>query len=230
MKHNYIKYTMITFLLSYAGLCTAQNEAFHYQTILSDDEGITYKNIDAEIKVDLIAGTSTGDIIYSETHSAKTGLSGELMLEIGNGTATTNVFSEIDWSQPHYIELSMQPDGFTTMIPMGKLQLLTVPYALYALKVTCEQGCPGADGPPGEEGPQGPQGAQGPQGFTGAVGAQGAQGPAGPQGAQGVRTLIKVDAEPLMPEVGDLYLDDGTNRTDGKPGFRYFDGTAWINL
>ena len=27
-----------------------------------------------------------------------------------------------------------------------------------------------------------------------------------------------------------LYLGDGTNRTDGQPGFRVWDGSQWVDL
>ena len=58
---------------------------------------------------------------------------GQVTLIIGEGTANTGVFSEIEWSLGSYflgIELSI--DGPNDYVAMGTTQLLSVPYALYA--------------------------------------------------------------------------------------------------
>lgn len=34
----------------------------------------------------------------------------------------------------------------------------------------------------------------------------------------------------LGPSAGDEYLDDGTNTSSGNPSYRYYDGTAWVDL
>lgn len=230
MKIKYIKYVLVSCLVSITSMAFTQTEAFPYQTIVTDGEGLPIKDVATEVQVDLIQGTATGTVVYTETHSATTGLNGELYLEIGNGVASGTAFDEVDWSQPHFIELSYQPNGFMAFVPMGKVQLLSVPYALFALKVTCEEGCPGEDGPAGEDGFPGPAGPQGPQGFQGAQGPAGTDGVNGLPGKSGLEALSLSVTVPAMPDSGDFYLDDGTNRADGKPGLRYWDGTNWINL
>lgn len=35
---------------------------------------------------------------------------------------------------------------------------------------------------------------------------------------------------PSSPSTNDIYLDDGTNTSDSVVGFRYYDGSAWIDL
>lgn len=35
---------------------------------------------------------------------------------------------------------------------------------------------------------------------------------------------------PSSPSTDDIYLDDGTNTSDSTVGFRYYDGSAWIDL
>jgi len=37
-------------------------------------------------------------------------------------------------------------------------------------------------------------------------------------------------SEPSSPETGEIYLDDGSNRTDSYIGFRYYDGSEWIDI
>lgn len=91
----------------------------------------------------------------------------------------------------------------------------------------------GPEGPAGPEGPPGPPGGPaGPKGPTGPVGPMGVpgqslQGAAGPPGKQ---FQVLKNIEPLNPETNTLYLDDGTNRADGEIGFRYWNGTNWIDL
>ena len=90
---------------------------------------------------------------------------------------------------------------------------------------------PGIAGPKGERGPAGgPQGDRGPTGNQGPRGPNGECGPAGPVGRSWVSQL-KLESSPPPPSFGEnIYLDDGTNRADGKPGFRLFNGTDWIDL
>lgn len=65
------------------------------------------------------------------------------------------------------------------------------------------------------EGPLGPLGLQGPKGNTGIQGRSAA-----------------FSQTPTVPNsnAANIYLDDGTNRTDDRPGFRYWNGTEWIDL
>lgn len=115
------------------------------------------------------------------------------------------------------------------------------------------QGPKGPDGLPGIQGPQGPpgppsniagpQGPPGPPGLPGGPqGDPGPKGPTGPPGAPGVCiqgpvgaswiSQLSLRSSPPNPSFNgeNLYLDDGTNRADGLAGFRYFDGTQWIDI
>lgn len=88
----------------------------------------------------------------------------------------------------------------------------------------------GAQGPPGPPGPAGgPAGDPGPKGVTGPAGPQGActQGPAGPTWL----SQLQMRSSPPGATSGDnIYLDDGTNRTDNLPGLRIFTGGVWVDL
>lgn len=89
-------------------------------------------------------------------------------------------------------------------------------------------------GPEGPEGPPGPGG--GPKGPNGASGASGPPGPIGPQGASGAQGPAFIDYSkpqgnaPSPSSSLNIYVDDGTNRADGLPGFRYWNGGNWIDL
>jgi len=71
-------------------------------------------------------------------------------------------------------------------------------------------------------------------GVYNAADCQGYQGPPGQPGPPGNRgSLLVFDMNSNVPSTSFhnlLYLDDGSNRVDGKPGFRIWDGTEWIDL
>ena len=85
------------------------------------------------------------------------------------------------------------------------------------------QGEPGPDqGPAGPPGPPGPQGIAGPPGNC----------PPGPVGDLGESGITNMEMLAAPPSTGRLYLDDGSNRQDGSPGFRFrvTVGDPWLDL
>ena len=90
-------------------------------------------NSNVYFKFNVIQGAQTTVPVFTETHYVPTDDLGQVTLIIGEGTANTGVFSEIEWSLGSYflgIELSI--DGPNDYVAMGTTQLLSVPYALYA--------------------------------------------------------------------------------------------------
>ncbi len=107
-----------------------------------------------------------------------------------------------------------------------------------------EQGPMGAQGiqgpgggPRGSSGPAGPKGSDvglsGPPGDPGPPGPQGRAGncPIGPPGQSGIISMV-MRSEPPSPTANGIYLDDGTNREDGRPGFRFRTESTdpWLDL
>jgi hypothetical protein len=231
MKNNFLSKSKIALsiycIVLSCSLSFSQTRAIDYQSILTDNDGGTLKNVETEVKVDIVEGVADGPITYSESHMVTTGSNGEIQLEIGLGVPVTMTFENIDWEKPNYVQLSIMPEGFSTFFAMETTQMLSVPYALFALELGCEQGCPGADG---EDGLTGPQGPQGPPGQPGLPGPQGPRGRDGNKGVSGSESLTIRPAAPSDPSTGQYFIDDGSNRPDGLPGFRYYDGTNWINL
>lgn len=91
----------------------------------------------------------------------------------------------------------------------------------------------GIKGPTGPMGPQGPdqgdKGPTGPIGPQGAIGSTGAPGPLGAPGQDGIVMMEMLSSPPVAAT--NIYLDDGSNRTDGNPGFRIKSSTgAWVDL
>lgn len=92
------------------------------------------------------------------------------------------------------------------------------------------QGPPGPEGPPGPNGgPPGPVGDQGPPGPDSPDGVQGPIGPTGPNIFEN-KDFNMTSTPPANSDISTIYIDDGTNRADGKPGFRWYDGSQWLDI
>jgi len=156
---------------------------------------------------------------------------------VGRGIQSTKDFGNIDWGRDrHFISLSIDPinDGLFQFV--GSTEILSVPYAFYAAQSGNRAGPDGPYGRPGDPGPPGPDGRpatgccfnnKGPKGPDGAAGPKGAPGPAG---MHGLANLQQTATPPDDPANGQIYLDNGTNRADGKVGLRYFDVNQWVDL
>ncbi len=112
----------------------------------------------------------------------------------------------------------MDVAGGSDFVEMGTLQLLSVPYALFAH--TGNQGPAGPQGMQGEPGPAGPQGETGPAGIQGPQGLQGEPGATGPEGPQG----LQGDPGPAGPQGPSGSLADGAEAGNTP----YWDGTTWV--
>jgi len=82
-------------------------------------------------KFNVIQGSNTAVPIFTETHYVPTDDLGQVILVIGQGTATTGAFSQLDWSLGSYY-LGIELNTGSGYVAMGTTQLLSVPYALYA--------------------------------------------------------------------------------------------------
>lgn len=212
-------------------------KAFNFQGILLDTDGNANSNSDVTIRASILEGHSNGTFAYSENFMTKTFDNGYFTIDIGRGTPLTGSFEEIDWGKTNYylkIE-NLNINGSATLI--GDIELLSVPYALFTHYA--EEGIPGPQGPTGRPGPPGADGnpgwpgSCGPSGPCGPTGASGPAGPAGEQGEPGDMgnpISIKVNTPPSNPEAGTIYVDDGSNTSDGEIGLRLYTGSSWIDL
>ena len=122
--------------LAIASLTQLQAQApqgFNYQATVRDVNAALITKSNVYFKFNVFQGSQTTVPVFTETHYVPTDDLGQVTLVIGEGTANTGVFSEIDWSLGSYflgIELSV--NGTNDYVAMGTTQLLSVPYALYA--------------------------------------------------------------------------------------------------
>jgi trimeric autotransporter adhesin len=106
-----------------------------YQAIARNSVGQIIQNQVVSLKINIYQGSLNGSLVYSETQIDTVKLFGLITISIGAGNPLAGMFSAIDWaSGPYFLETAMDPSGGTNYTVVGKSQLLSVPYALFAGK------------------------------------------------------------------------------------------------
>ena len=127
MKQLYFLLALLLITVSFA----QTPQGFNYQATVRDNSGELVVSENVYFKFNVIQGSQTSVPVYSETHYVSTDDLGQVGLVIGEGTATTGVFTEIDWSLGNYF-LGIELDTGSGYVAMGTTQMRSVPYALYA--------------------------------------------------------------------------------------------------
>ena len=130
-----ISLLLLLFLSNYS--YSQAPQGFNYQAIVRDANGNIRSNQGVQFTFEI--RNATGDAVYTEAHTVVTnkyGLADGII--IGNGSTADN-FLNINWGAGTYF-VNVKVDG----IDMGTTQLLSVPYALYAL--SAGSGAGGEDG------------------------------------------------------------------------------------
>lgn len=127
------KISTFLFLILFSLTSYAQTPAgFNYQSVVRDASGNVLANTAIGVQFKLHQTTTSGTVVFTETHTPTTNAYGVFNLVVGQGV-TTDDFSTIDWSAANYfLEVSIDVAGGTTYTSMGTTQLLSVPYALHA--------------------------------------------------------------------------------------------------
>jgi hypothetical protein len=223
------KLLFIVIALFLAGYIQAQApQKFSYQAVVRNASNQLIGNQFIGLRVSILQGSAVGNAIFSELHAPVTNSNGLITIEIGGGSPLNGSISSINWvNGPFFIQTETDINGGNNYTITATSQLMSVPYALYALNSgsslpgpqgeqgpigqTGPQGLPGATGPAGttgSQGPQGPIGQIGPVGATGPQGSQGIQGEIGPQGPVTPGTFIHYIGEVFLGGViFSLYKD-----------------------
>ncbi|MEL7118067.1 MAG: hypothetical protein AAFO07_01460 [Bacteroidota bacterium] len=109
-------------------------QAFSYQAIVRDADGLATSNQSVQLRMSILSGSINGNAVYIENHSVTTNEFGLVNLNIGEGNVQSGVFSRIDWggAGPFFLQVEVDVNGGTNFSLMGTTQLLSVPYALHA--------------------------------------------------------------------------------------------------
>ncbi len=130
-----IVFTISIFSLLLTALFAQAPQSFKYQAIARDMQGNILANQEVSLKISLLQGGESGQVVYSEILNLKTSRFGLINLEIGNGNQKSGDMTNINWgSGSYFVSLEMDKTGGSNFASMGASQLLSVPYALYAEK------------------------------------------------------------------------------------------------
>jgi len=196
-----------------------------YQSVIRTPTGALVTNAPVGVQISVLAGSSGGPAVYTETHAVTTNANGLASIQIGSGTVTSGTFEDIDWGTGSYfVKTAADLTGGTNYTFSDINQLLSVPYALTALNAPAgAPGIAGIQGPTGPDGVAGLQGEPGNQGAQGPQGAPGEQGPQGPQGSQGMMGVMGMGM-PGMPGMPGSQGPQGPQGPDGNAGPQGPDG------
>ncbi len=176
-------------------------QAFNYQAVARDANGNILPNQYISVKFSIITGSPQGGLIYMETQQKTTNQFGLFSAEVGRGTVILGTFNTIGWGFGNkYLKVELDPQGGGNFTAMGTTEMLSVPYALYAVTSS--------------NGPQGLQGVTGPTGDTGAIGPTGPTGATGPAGNATANGTLNYVAKftPDSTSLGNSQIfDDGSN-------------------
>ena len=148
-----------------------------YQAVIRNSSNNLITNQAVGMRISILQGSAVGTEVYVETQNPISNINGLVTLEIGNGTPTLGTYNGINWANgPYFVKTETDPTGGNSYTVVGVSQLMSVPYALYALNSGSSIA--------------GPMGPQGPAGINGLDGATGPMGPQGPAGISGVPTAF----------------------------------------
>gem|GEM_PF-3197949 len=128
------KLVLFNLLIVLSLITKAQSpESFTYQAVVRDLSGAVLPDQNVGIQISILQGALPGTSVYSETYSLTTNGFGLINLAVGSGAVVSGDISTIDWSSgPYYLNVGIDITGGTTYTDMGTVQLLSVPFALYA--------------------------------------------------------------------------------------------------
>lgn len=203
---------LLFLLLSGVPAFTQAPQRFNYQGVMRDKDGNPLTRGNVTVRFTILEGSASGPAVYTETQTVEMNNPfGLFTLAIGTG----NDFRNVNWATGQkFLQVEADPTGGSQFELLGRVQLLSVPYALYAeragnasggirveggpgITVTTRRAndttivtitntsLGGGGGTPGPPGPAGPKGDKGDKGDPGPAGAKGDKGDPGPAGLAG---------------------------------------------
>jgi uncharacterized protein (TIGR02145 family) len=122
-------------LLAFALHIFAQTpQGFNYSAVARDASGKPIANKNIAVQMSILKTSSSGILQYAETHLVNTDAYGLFNLVVGNGSVVTGTLTNIQWgTDKHFLKVSLDLNGGNNFAVMGTTQLMSVPYAMYAV-------------------------------------------------------------------------------------------------
>lgn len=110
-------------------------QLFNYQGVARDADGQELTDRKVSLRFSLLQGSPVGEAVYAEEHKTTTTAIGLFALQVGAGSNRQGDMADVNWENgPFFLQVEMDVNGGTDFMHMGISPLLSVPYALYALK------------------------------------------------------------------------------------------------
>lgn len=135
MKNNWTIFLFFAQLFLVLPLFAQAPEGINYQAVLRNvTTGAVIPNSTVNVRIKIVSGTPTGQVVYQELHPSLTTNQGLVNLVIGKGLPQIGVFSTVNWSSgtAFFVNTAIQIGSNSTFQDYGTQQLMSVPYALYA--------------------------------------------------------------------------------------------------
>jgi hypothetical protein len=208
---------VFSFLVTIDKAYSQAPQAIPYQGVARNASGDIRALQNISLRFSIHDGTSTGTIVFRETHNVTTTNLGLFNVNIGSGTRITGTLAGIKWGTgAKFIQVEMDAAGGSAFVDMGTTQLNSVPYALYAENANV----PGVAGPAGPQGATGATGAAGTNGTNGVKGDTGTQGPIGASGPAGTNGTNGLKGDTGLQGPIGVTGTAGTNGSNGINGVK----------
>ena len=108
-------------------------DAVKYQAVIRDNNGDIVASQNISLKISFLKGSTSGVVVYSESHATSTNEFGLVNVAAGSGTVISGDFTSIDWGENiYFMKTEADPAGGSNYELLGISQVLAVPYSFYA--------------------------------------------------------------------------------------------------
>jgi hypothetical protein len=122
---------LFTFIVTVA-FAQAPNRISYQAVVRNSNNALVIDQV-VGVKMSILKGSSSGAVVFSETHQPKTNANGLISFEIGGGSSQVGNFSTINWAGDlYFVKTEIDPTGGANYTITGTSQLLSVPYAMHA--------------------------------------------------------------------------------------------------
>ena len=109
----------------------AQNiPGINYQALVRDINGQAIASQNIQIRVSILQDSTTGTVVYKESHNVATNSFGQLNLSIGEGEVLQGTFNAINWgSAPFFLKTEIDLNYSGTFHELEVVKFYSVPYS-----------------------------------------------------------------------------------------------------